>query len=275
MRIDSTDGVLLELHDLGGEGSPVLIAHATGFCGGAYTPLATQLAAHHHVWAVDFRAHGSSTGPASGDLTWRGMIDDVLAAVEAIGDGPVHGLGHSMGGACLLGAEARRPGTLRSAFLFEPIVIPPEWEKTPGENPLAAASRRRRPSFPSRPEALARYASRPPLGLLRADALAAYVDHGFVDQPDGSVALACVPEDEARVFEAPNKPSYDDVATVGVSVVVAHGTREPFGPQAFAPKVAAALPQGQVRAYEHLGHFGPLEDPTTIATDAAAHFAEN
>jgi pimeloyl-ACP methyl ester carboxylesterase len=275
MRIASTDGVTLELLELGGDGPPVLIAHANGFCGGAYQPLVPTLADHHRVWALDLRAHGGSTAPTGADISWQGMIDDVLAAVDAIG-APVHGFGHSLGGACLLGAEGRRPGTLRSAWVYEPIVIPPEWEgQAPGDNPLAAAARRRRPTFGSKAEALARYASRPPLGLLRADALAAYVEHGFADQADGTVTLRCTPDDEARVFEAPGKPSFADVAGVDVDVVVAHGMREPWGPQAFAPRVAEVLPRGRVRAYDHLGHFGPLEDPTTIAADAVAHFAEN
>lgn len=276
MRLTSSDGTRLELLDLGGEGPPVLIAHATGFCGGAYGPVAAELAEHHHVWALDFRCHGASDRPAAGAISWEGMIDDVLAAVDAIDAGPVHGLGHSMGGACLLGAEARVPGTVRSAFVFEPIVIPAEWAgTTPGENPLAASARRRRASFPTRADALARYASKPPLGLLRADALAAYVEHGFAEQPDGTVALRCAPEDEAQVFEAPGKPTLDDMAGVDVAVIVARGVREPFGPQAFAPRVAAALPRGEERAYAHLGHFGPLEDPTTIAAEAHAFFAEN
>ena len=273
MRIQSTDGVAIELHDLGGDGPPVLIGHATGFCAGAYRPLATALAANHHVWALDFRSHGESSPPASGDHTWRGMVDDVLASIEAIGGGPVHALGHSMGGACLLGAEARQPGTLRSAWVFEPIVIPPEWETTPGENPLATAARRRRATFESKPAALARYASRPPLGLLRADSLAAYVEHGFADQPDGTALLRCAPEHEAATFEGTDKPTFAAMAGVGVPVVVAMGTREPFGPQSFAPRVADALPRGHAHRYTHLGHFGPLEDPTTVAADAAAHFA--
>ncbi len=276
MQVPSTDGVVLEVTDHGGDGSPLLVAHATGFCAGAYDPMIAHLVAHHHVWAVDFRAHGRSPAPDTATIGWQGMIDDVLAVVDAIDAGPVHGLGHSMGGACLLGAEARRPGTLRSAWVFEPIVIPAAWaDGAPGDNPMAAAARRRRPGFGSRAEALARYAGRPPLGLLRADALAAYVEHGFVDQPDGTVALRCAPEDEARVFEAPGKPTHDDVAHLTIPVLVAHGTREPWGPQAFAPQVAAAIPGGTARAYGHLGHFGPLEDPTTVAADAAAFFAQN
>jgi pimeloyl-ACP methyl ester carboxylesterase len=274
MRVPSSDGVELEVLDLGGDGPPVLIAHANGFCGGAYLPVARALGEHHRVWAVDLRAHGASSTPASGDLTWQGMIDDVLAVVEALEVGPMHGLGHSLGGACLLGAEARRPGTVANAYVFEPIVIPPHWgDSTPRGNPLAEAARRRRASFASKAEALSRYASRPPLGLLRADALAAYVEYGFVELPDGSVTLACTPEDEAKAFEAPGKPTFEDVAAVDIDVMVGHGMREPFGPQAFAPDVAKALTRGSAQAYDHLGHFGPLEDPTTIAADAARHFA--
>ena len=273
MRVSSTDGVELELHDLGGDGPPLLIAHATGFCAGPYRPMLPVLAEHFHVWALDFRAHGDSTAPDTGDLTWRGMIDDVLAVVDRIG-GPVAGFGHSMGGACLVGAELARPGTLRRAFVFEPIIVPAEWSGNAGPNPMSEAARRRRRSFPSHAEALARYAHRPPLGVCRADALAAYVDHGFAEQPDGSVTLKCEPEHEAAVFEASGKPTIDQVGGVGVPVVVARGGRDgEFGPASFAGHVAAALPYGELRRYDHVGHFGPFSDPDTFALDAVAFLA--
>ncbi len=270
VTVPSSDGVELALHDLGGEGPQLLIAHATGFCAGVYRPMVPVLGTRFHVWALDFRGHGASTLPdAGGALSWTGMADDVLAVVDHLGGAPVHGIGHSMGGACLMAAERRRPGTIRAALLFEPIIIPDHWEKTPGENPLAASARRRRPSFPSRLEALGRYASRPPLSAFRADVLAAYVEHGFVDAPDGSVTLACAPETEAQTFEATGKPTITQMHDVPVPTLVAYGTHDPFpGPGDFAPLVAAALPNGTERAYPHLGHFGPLQDPDTIADDA-------
>lgn len=274
MRVPSTDDVTLELHDLGGDGPALLIAHATGFCAGAYGPLASALRADFHVWAVDFRAHGDATLPAGGDLTWRGMADDVLAVVDALGDGPVLAFGHSMGGACLAAAELRRPGTLRAAFLFEPIIVPPGFDGMPGGNPLANAARRRRPSFASREEALARYASRPPLGAFRADALSAYVEHGFGDEPDGSVRLKCAPESEAAVFEAGGKPLISDVGGLDLPVTLACGARDRGpGPADFAPAVAAAIAGSRLVRYPHLGHFGPFQDPDTIAEDLVAAFA--
>lgn len=270
MRVASTDGVQLELHDLGGDGPPLLIAHATGFCAGAYRPMVPHLTDRFHVWAIDFRAHGDSTAPATADLSWTGMIADVLAVVDEIGE-PVAGFGHSMGGACLAGAELARPGTVRRAFLFEPIIVPAEWSGVAGPNPMSESARRRRRTFASHAEALARYAHRPPLGVCRADVLAAYVDAGFAEQPDGSVVLKCEPEHEAAVFEASGKPTIAQMAEVPIPVVVARGGRDgEFGPAAFAGDVAAALPHGELRRYEHVGHFGPFSDPHTFADDAAA-----
>ncbi len=274
-RIPSSAGVEVALHDLGGDGPDLLVAHATGFCAGPYGPLAAALADRYRVWALDMRAHGETAPPASGDLDWGGMADDVAAVAEAIGTGPLLAIGHSMGGAALLTAELRRPGTLRAAHLFEPIVVPEGFDAIPGGNPLAAAARRRRSGFASRPEALARYASRPPLGTFRADVLSAYVEHGFADRPDGTVALRCSPEDEAATFEAPGKLRIAEVGPITIPVRVACGTRDPFpGPADFAPAIAAALSNGHLVRHDHLGHFGPFQDPVTVAEDAVAFFAQ-
>lgn len=277
--IPSTGGVELAVHELGGEGPTLLIAHATGFCAAPYRPLAARLSTRFRVVALDFRGHGESSASPDGDYGWQGMIDDVLAVADhlaAHGDGgPILGFGHSMGGACILGAEHRRPGTFRHAFVFEPIVIPDEFAAgdAPGSNPLAASARRRRPTFPSRPEALARYASRPPLGTWRADALAAYVEGGFVDTADGEVTLRCRPEVEASVFEAPGKPVSSQLTSVDVPVTLAIGHRDPGpGPADFGRMSVGFLPQGTLREYPTLGHFGPFQDPDLIADDLLATF---
>lgn len=274
MRVRSTDGVDLELHDFGGDGPPLLIAHATGMCAGAYLPMVGVLASRFHVWGVDFRAHGDSTSPSTGDLAWPGMAADVAAAADAIGEGPISGFGHSMGGASLVAAELARPGLLRAAFVFEPIIIPSEWSDEAGANPMSVAARRRRPTFGSRDEALGRYARRPPLGGWRADALAAYVDHGFAELPDGTVTLKCTPEHEAQTFEGSGKITIAEIGPVTTPIVVARGGREgEFGPAGFSAQVADALPHGELRRYDELSHFGPFEDPVLIAREALAFLA--
>lgn len=268
MHIPSTDGVSLAVHDLGGTGAPLLIAHATGFCGMTYGPIASALAASFHVWALDFRGHGDSTAPATGDFSWSGMGADALAAIDAVADGPLVAMGHSLGGAALLLAELARPGSLRCAFLYEPIVFPTDSSLAGRDNPLAVAARRRRSTFPSKGDALRRYAGHTPLGVLRADALAAYVEHGFADQPDGTATLKCSPADEAATFEAEGKMTVDRIRGLALSTTVAVGQPSPGpNPGAFGPAIVAAMPGARLLEYPHLGHFGPLQDPNSVAAD--------
>ena len=200
---------LLRVHDLGGSGRHVLAAHATGFNGLVWRPLAEALTVAHVV-APDFRAHGGSPVPPDADLSWDRFADDVLATLEALDwtgaaekdARPPVGIGHSMGGAALLLAELRRPGTFAGLWLYEPIVFPPKARSYIGsvDHPLAAGARRRRPGFASLAAAVETYGSKPPMQAFDRSALEAYVEGGFVDAPDGTVRLACQPEDEARIY---------------------------------------------------------------------------
>ncbi len=262
------------LHDLGGDGPAVLICHATGFCGRAYEPLARVLAADFHVWALDFPGHGDSDPPAGGDFSWRKQIPHLLLAKQTISpDAPLGAIvGHSMGAAVALQAAAEHAGLCHSLYAYEPAMseraVP---GRMPGSNPMSEAARRRQGTFPSKSAALWRYSSRPPLNKLEASSLAAYVEHGFRELDDGTVALKCTPENEAATFESSGDIS---VATVTASEIptlcVAGG--EPHSPlAAVVPILAASLPEGAARTHRYLGHFGPLESPALIGADIAAH----
>jgi pimeloyl-ACP methyl ester carboxylesterase len=281
--IPAADGTPLAVHELGGDGRPVLLCHATGFHGAVWEPLAKALPDGVARWAVDFRGHGASAVPPDHPLDWSGFRDDVLAVVDALDlGGGLVGVGHSMGGAALVLAEQARPGTFAGLWLFEPIVPPSGYFPEPADpdarpNPMSEAAARRRAEFPSRDAALANYASKPPLDRLRADALHAYVRHGFVpltEDPAGPVRLACRPEDEARVFRrAPEHDAFDRLGEVGCPVVVACG-EDHAGPRSFVPTIVEALPHGRLLEVAGLGHFGPLEAPDLVAQHVAAFIAE-
>jgi len=270
------DGTSLAVHDHGGSGRPTLLCHATGFHGAVWEPLSAALGEGFERWAVDFRGHGATAVAPGSDLAWRGMATDLLAVVDDLGvpPGDILGVGHSMGGACLLLAEQARPGTFAGLWLFEPIAPPPAWfADAPGGSNLAEGARRRRASFPSAAEALANFASKPPFSVLRADALHAYVRHGFVAGEDGAVHLACRPEHEAQIYRGGGSHrAFAHLGEVRCPVVVACGRDEP-GPARFAPAIAAGLPHGQLERHP-LGHFGPLEAPGVLAEAVAAFAAE-
>ena len=128
---------------------------------------------------------------------------------------------------------------------------------------------RRREVFPSRADALTRYASRTPLGVWRADALAAYVEHGFEDLPDGTVRLKCRAESEARTFECETKMTLERIEGFAVPTVVAVGSEEPTGAM-FGQPIVDVMANARLAQYPHLGHFGPLQDPASIGADVLA-----
>jgi pimeloyl-ACP methyl ester carboxylesterase len=67
---------------------------------------------------MDQRGHGSSGKSADRrDDDWALFVDDLLAVLDSIGGGGWRGVGHSLGGAILLLAEQRRPGTFAGLCL--------------------------------------------------------------------------------------------------------------------------------------------------------------
>jgi pimeloyl-ACP methyl ester carboxylesterase len=273
--VSSSNGAEVAVHECGGQGPPLVLTHATGFCGLAYEPVITILRSRFSVWAIDLRGHGRSSMPTDGDFGWLRIADDVLAAVDLIdSDEGVAGFGHSLGGAVLLHAAAARPGTLRTAYVYEPILWPPGQGLAPGQNPLADGARRRREVFENRGEVMMRFASRAPFGLLRADALHAYVTHGFEDLDDGSVRLRCRGETEASIYDAEEVSTWDRVASVDIPVLAAMGGSGPeLGPARLTPHVVDALPDARLSVHDRLGHFGPFEDPAAIAAEAIRFLA--
>ncbi|MHB1582671.1 MAG: alpha/beta fold hydrolase [Acidimicrobiales bacterium] len=275
--VRSSQQVKVAVHDVGGPGRPgtptLLFTHATGFHGRVWAPVAGRLTDRFGCAAVDLRGHGVSETPVSASLAWAAVADDVLAVVDALGErgagGPLHGIGHSMGGAALVLAAARRPEAFRSLWLFDPAIVP-FGDVPPGiDNPMAEAALRRRARFSSFDEAIERYGGKPPLDALHPDALAAYVRGGFA-QDGGSVRLRCDPATEAAFFRgAPGSGAWEALAEVGVPVAVVVGRVEALSPAAFAARIVERLPAGVLLERPGLGHFGPLEDPAWAAVDIA------
>jgi pimeloyl-ACP methyl ester carboxylesterase len=257
------------------------VAHATGFHSRCYRALAAALSDRFRVVGLDFRGHGHSAAPpldADDDglvpaMGWDRFADDVLAVVDGLGLEGAFGFGHSSGGAALLLAEERRPGTLAAIYAYEPIVASPEaWAgfDARGFDP-ASAARRRRPVFASRAAALENFSSKPPLSSLRADVLVDYVEGGFVDRPDGAVGLRCHPDAEAATYAmAARNDAWAHLGDIACPVVVGcGGARADFGAD-LAAALAARVPRGRVDEHAEVGHLGPLERPEEIAGSVAA-----
>ena len=236
--------------------------------------MASFLSDRFRCVSLDLRGHGLSELPSTASLAWSGMAGDVLAVLNAdhFPVGPLHGIGHSMGGAALVLAAAQRSGAFRSLWLYEPVIVPaearlrqmattrcPKWR-------LAVVTGSARSTRPMRI-----IAAKPPLDQLHPDALRAYVDGGFSSSPDGSVSLRCRPSTEAEVFrQAAASGAWGEVAALEIPVAIIAGRLRRHWAVAFAPAIADALARGTFIEKPNLGHFGPLEDPAAMAQDVSA-----
>lgn len=269
--VDSLDGIRIVVHDFGGEGSPVLLSHATGFHAHCWEPVAARLAEHHRVFGLDHRGYGDAETVDPATISWRQYGDDALAAARHVSQlcagAAVVGVGHSMGGASLLMAAHREPSLFEALFVFEPIVFPPP-DPAAGprpESPLPAGARKRRAVFPSFDAALENFSAKPPLASFHPAAREAYVRHGFKPSAEG-VELKCLPEHEARTYETGGTSgAWNDLPDISVPTWVLSGAPAAYQPSSFAVSVAERIPGSTYVQYDEMGHFGPLEHPNTIA----------
>ena len=188
------DGIRLVVHDWGGTGAPVLLAHPTGFHGRIWAPVAERLVgAGRRVYSFDFRGHGDSDAPPLDEenYSWHGFADDALAVtrhLELDGRADLLAAGHSKGGAALLLGEAGAAGTYPRVWAYEPIMFASEAPLPPQQEfAMAESARRRRNAWPSVAAAYDAYASKPPLNVMTPESLHAYVDYGLRDRGDGDV----------------------------------------------------------------------------------------
>ena len=272
-------GLSLAVHDWGGAGDPVLLAHPTGFHGVLWQPVAEGLVERgRRVWSFDFRGHGDSEPSPGGAFAWSEFADDtdaVLDHLELRGHPRLLAVGHSKGAASLLTIAARDPAALVRIWGYEPIVYPSD-DPFPidPDNPMSEAARKRRAIWPSREDAIASYESKPPLRALRADSLRAYVDYGMRELPDGTVTLKCQPEHEAAMYAmGAANGLYSRLAHVPCPVVVVCGGDSRSISPSFGARIVERLPLGTLETWHGHGHLGPLEDPDAAVESILAFAA--
>ena len=268
--IDSTDGVEVAAHDYGGGGPHVFFVHGTGMVSRMWEPVMELLDDRVHPVGIDLRGHGASQFPADVSCDDFRMVADVCAVLDDFEARGSFIVGHSMGGGTALLSSLARPGALAAAWVFEPIIF-----ERPVERPtdIAEMTRKRRAEFPSRAEVVERFASRPPFDEMHPACLAAYVDHGFTDQPDESIRLACDPEIEARVFEDYLHDGWDRLPDIAIPVRVARGTDESLLSSTEAPGIARRLPAGELEDFEGASHMGCFGDLDRVAHSIRETFA--
>jgi esterase len=136
--------------DLGGVGQPALVI-LPGFLGSSrnWQTAGAGLASRFHVRALDLRNHGRS--PASPEMTFDAMIEDVLEWMDAQNLATATLLGHSMGGKVAMRLACRQPG--RVARLIAIDIAPKEYPGLAQRAEVTAMNELRLDELHSRAEA--------------------------------------------------------------------------------------------------------------------------
>lgn len=266
----------------------LIFLHATGFNALTYDPLLAPLAETAAIAAVDQRGHGLSTVPADPStlIDWWPYARDIVAVLDRWvpeGAPPVVLAGHSMGGMVSLLAATQRPEKVRGLVLLDPVFMPPAvrfalytpWGRARSRRfGLAVGAAKRRPTFPSKAEALATYRTRKAFSTWSPGFLEAYVEGGFVDDPEG-VRLACAPAWESATFSAQRHASWAALkrATMPVLILAAGTGSTVVGGTA---KVTRVSPRVTAEAMDpETTHFFPMERPDTVRDRIAAMLAKS
>lgn len=96
-----------------GAGEPLLLIPGLGMDSSYYNRVMPELAKHFSVYAIDPRGVGKSskTPPPYSVESWA---DDYAAFIDAIGKGPMHVLGSSLGGSTSLAVAVRHPDKIKT-----------------------------------------------------------------------------------------------------------------------------------------------------------------
>lgn len=258
------------------DGPVVLLVHATGFHARCWDRTVAALPDGYRVVAVDMRGHGRSE--RLGPYVWAEFGQDLAEFTAGLGLEGAIGVGHSMGGHCIIQVAARAPATFQRLLLVDPVVMDPalygsgrhlEFESAE-DHPVA----RRRNHWESWQAMYQRFADRHPFSLWRPDVLEDYCRYGVLPKADGSgYELACPPVVEASIYMGNTQTDVHDlIPGIEVPVVVLRArAREPeAGVMDFAgsptwPQLAEEFPHGRDVYLPDLTHFIPMQAPELVA----------
>jgi lipase len=270
----NVNGVRLYTLDWGGDGTPIVILHATGFLGRIYRPLAERMRTIGHVYSYDQRGHGDSSAAPDGEYTWDATMRDLEGFITAMGWSGIRAIGHSAGATAIGSLASERPDLIARAVLLEPVIFEsPDAPELGWRNPFIERTLKRRRIFDSVEAMFSNFENKPPYNTWRKEVLRDYCEFGTRSTSDGKRELRCTPEVEAKFYETAR--DFDGLVRIlrcTSPLLVLFGARGDSLGASLSGKVARGLKHGRVIDVEDTGHFLPMEKPDFAADQAIDFF---
>ncbi len=257
-------------------GQTVLLLHATGFHARCWDQTIARLGDGYHVYAVDMRGHGRSDRVPP--YVWASFAADVGELIEDLGLEGAIGVGHSMGGHCLVQVAASHPDAFERLVLVDPVIFEPDAYAhdryrgfdSAADHPVS----KRRDDWANWQEMYERFKDRGSFTVWEDAVLVDYCRYGVLPKDDGRFELACPPLVEASIYLGNTSTNiYEEIPKVQIPVTVLRARpRDPsehaimdFSTSPTWPEVAAQFANGVDVFREDLTHFMPMQDPEFVA----------
>lgn len=206
--------VLKIVEDFGGDGPVLHFAHANAYPIKSYSHFLQLLTDAFRVIGMNQRPMWREEVPDGFD-DWGVLADDLITALEQFGNGPVFGVGHSMGAIATLIASYRRPDLFHKIILIEPVILAePVYghmakmsvEERASVNPMMSIAAKRRNTWETKEQAKEYFESKAFFQKFSIEAQQDYLKHGVVVREQGGFELAYRREWEARIYGTTGNP---------------------------------------------------------------------
>jgi len=256
----------------GGAGSVLHLAHANGLPPESYRPVLGPLTERFRVVTSEARPLWSGADPSRLG-SWAPLVDDLRHALDEHRVSGAVGVGHSLGGALSILAQAEDATLFRRLILVDPVIFAGLravlWGAARrlglgGRLPLVRTARRRRERWPGRGAVRRAWREKEVFRSWGDESFDAYVEAAFEDEPEGGVVLRYPRAWEARIFEVTPHDLWRRLRRVEVPVLAIRGARSDTFLAGAARRLVRELPRAELVELDGVGHFVPQERPDEL-----------
>ncbi|GGI08164.1 alpha/beta fold hydrolase [Egicoccus halophilus] len=251
----AVNGTRLYYEDVGTGPETILFSHGLLWDRRLFEPQVAALRADYRCIAYDHRGQGRSAVPSEATIPTDLLAADAIALVEALGVGPVHVVGLSMGGFVGMRLAVWRPDLVRSLCLIETSADPEPRPNVPRYKALNLVVRL----------AGARAVSSRVLPIM--------FGRTFLDDPDRAAERdrwrGILESNAKSVTKSVNgvlqRPSFaDQLAHIEAPTVVVVGDEDVATTPAKAQRMVDRIPGARLVRIPAAGHSSTIEQPEAV-----------